>query len=84
MESFMKKVGSYEAKTHLSSLLDQVANGESFTITKHGLPVAQLVPAPGAIRPDVESVIAEIHEFRSKHSLEGVAIKDLINEGRKY
>ena len=40
----MAKVGAYEAKTHLPALLDQVAKGEQITITKHGVPVAQLVP----------------------------------------
>ncbi len=32
----MRIVGSYEAKTHLSRLLDEVAGGEEITITKHG------------------------------------------------
>ena len=44
----MKQLGAYEAKTHLSRLLDEVEKGESFAITKHGRPVALLVPAtPG-------------------------------------
>ncbi|MCF8527641.1 MAG: type II toxin-antitoxin system Phd/YefM family antitoxin [Candidatus Nanopelagicales bacterium] len=38
-------VGAFEAKTHLSSLLDRVEMGEEITITKHGRPVARLVPA---------------------------------------
>jgi prevent-host-death family protein len=37
-------VGAFEAKTHLSSLLDRVEMGEEITITKHGRPVARLVP----------------------------------------
>ena len=41
----MESVGSFEAKTHLPQLLERVANGEEFTITKHGKPVARLVPA---------------------------------------
>ena len=40
----MKTIGSFEAKTHLSSLLERVARGEEFTITRHGTPVALLVP----------------------------------------
>jgi len=45
----METVGSSEAKTHLPSLLARVAHGEKITITKHGVPVAMLVPvgAPG-------------------------------------
>ena len=40
----MESVGSFEAKTHLPQLLERVAKGEEFTITKHGKPVARLVP----------------------------------------
>jgi prevent-host-death family protein len=37
-------VGAFEAKTHLSRLLDDVANGETVYITKYGEKVAKLVP----------------------------------------
>lgn len=40
-------VGAYEAKTHLSELLEKVEAGEEITITKHGAPVAKLVPVKG-------------------------------------
>jgi len=41
----MEAVGAHEAKTHLPRLLDDVAAGKSVVITKHGVPVARLVPA---------------------------------------
>jgi len=37
-------VGLFDAKTHLFSLVERVAKGERITITKHGTPVAVLVP----------------------------------------
>ena len=37
-------VGAYDAKTHFSELLEWVATGEEITITRHGVPVARLVP----------------------------------------
>lgn len=40
----MGTIDSFEAKTHLPQLLERVARGEEFTITKHGKPVARLVP----------------------------------------
>lgn len=43
-EAVMREVGAFEAKTHLSSLLDDVAAGETVMITKRGSPVACLVP----------------------------------------
>ena len=40
----MAEVGAFEAKTHLPKLLERVQNGERFVITKHGHPIAELVP----------------------------------------
>ncbi len=37
-------VSAYDAKTHLPSLLERTARGERFVITRHGKPVAQLIP----------------------------------------
>ena len=37
-------VALYDAKTHLSSLVDRAAAGEEFVITKSGHPMARLVP----------------------------------------
>ena len=44
----MRTVGTFEAKTHLSTLLEQVERGEEFVITRHGRAVARLVPV-GAV-----------------------------------
>ncbi|MDZ4673064.1 MAG: type II toxin-antitoxin system Phd/YefM family antitoxin [Gemmatimonadota bacterium] len=43
----------HEAKTNLSKLLEQTANGEDVIIARAGVPVARLVPivAPTADRP---------------------------------
>ena len=79
----MKSVGSYEAKTHLPRLLDEVAAGETITITKHGVPVAMLVPARPE-RPDAAALAAEFKAFRDKHPLRGLRIRDLIDEGRRF
>jgi len=79
----MKEVGVYEAKTHLARLLDEVEGGETVTITRHGRPVANLVPVSERQRT-VEEAIRAIREFRRGHSLRGIKIKDLIEEGRRY
>lgn len=79
-------VGSYEAKTHLPQLLDRVEHGETIVITRHGKPVARLVPAtPAKARPDVRQAVADMLAFRDKHGpkLRGVKVKDLIEEGRR-
>jgi prevent-host-death family protein len=41
-------VNIHEAKTHLSRLLEQVANGERVVISKAGTPIADLVPHQAA------------------------------------
>ncbi len=76
-------LGAYEAKTHLSSLLDRVAQGEEFTITKHGVPVARLVPVGSRSRRDVREAIEAIRELRKGNRLGGLKIRDLIEEGRR-
>ena len=40
-------IGAFEAKAQLSRLLRAVENGEQFTITVRGKPVADLVPHRG-------------------------------------
>jgi prevent-host-death family protein len=77
----MKQVGVYDAKTHLPKLLDEVERGETVTITRHGRPVAKLVPVRE--QRSVQEAIDEIREFRKRHPLRGLRVKDLIEEGRR-
>jgi prevent-host-death family protein len=80
----VRTVGSYEAKTHLPRLLDEVAGGEEITITKHGVPVAVLVPPPEKKRRSTREVIEELREFRKGVRLgDDLTIRDLIEEGRR-
>jgi prevent-host-death family protein len=46
----MNTVTLYDAKTHLSSLVDRAAAGEEIVISKHGRPLAKLVPLRDAAR----------------------------------
>jgi len=78
----METVGAYEAKTHLPKLLKRVFKGERITITKHGVPVAELQPPKFLKKEDPKRIIAELREFRMQHRLSGLAIRDMIEEGR--
>lgn len=80
----MKSVGIYEAKTHLTRLIDEVERGNSITITRHGRPVARLVPEPPAERRSVKETIEALKEFRRGHPLGDVTIRELIDEGRRF
>ncbi len=80
----MSSIGSFEAKTHLPALLERVQKGEHITITKHGIPVAKLVPAAPGSRKKLRQVIDELKDFGRGRSLPaGVTVRDLINEGRR-
>ena len=79
----MQTVGAYEAKTHLSKLLERVLKGERITITKHGVPVAVLQPPDLEKKVDTKSVILELRKFRDKNRLNGISIRDMIEEGRR-
>jgi len=77
-------VGAYEAKTHLSELLEKVEAGEEITITKHGSPVAKLVPVKREASADERvAAIQRIQKLAMGLSLGGLKVKDLINEGRR-
>ena len=51
----MKEVAVYEAKTRLSEMLYEVEQGQQFTITRRGSPVAYLVAAKPAVQPVVDA-----------------------------
>jgi len=77
-------VGAYDAKTHFSELLEKVAAGEEITITRHGTPVARLVPVTKT--STIEQRRAAIEKWKKSSegiTLGGLKIRDLINEGRK-
>lgn len=80
----MQTVGAYEAKTHFGQLLDAVARGETITITKHGVPVALLVPPPESVHPDVDAMIDDWLEARKGITLgDDLTIREMIEEGRR-
>jgi prevent-host-death family protein len=77
-------VGAYEAKTHFSQLLERVAAGEEITITRHGAPVARLVPAqPISSLESRKEAILKMRELASRNRLGGLKVRDLMAEGRK-
>ena len=79
----MQTVGSYDAKTRLPQLLDEVARGETIVITKRGVPIAKLVPMTYERRKSKREAIEALKEYRrTAPSLGGLTIKELMEEGR--
>ena len=79
----MIKVGAYEAKTQLSALLDRVERGEEVRITRHGRPVARLVPDHEVDKRAIDKAIAELKGIREGARLDGLSWKELRDAGRR-
>ncbi len=79
----MKEIGAYKAKTHLAELLDEVLAGETITISRHGTPVAVIMPVPSRQKASPQDVITKLRRLRERARLDGLSLQDLIEEGRK-
>ena len=79
----MIEVGAFDAKTHLSSLLDKVTQGEEVLITRRGHPVARLIPAAQAEQAKIEDTIKRLRALRSVLKLGDTDWKELRDEGRR-
>jgi prevent-host-death family protein len=80
----MKTVGAFEAKTNFNKLLKQVSQGETVRITLRGVPVAKLVPSEECEPVDLKQIVREMREIRKGVCLQGITIRELIDEGRRY
>lgn len=79
------EIGTFEAKTHLSALLDRVAKGEKITITKHGSPAAMLVPVDESKRMLSHAEIVEgMRALRKRVKAGKMSVREMIREGRRF
>ncbi|MFM7312635.1 MAG: type II toxin-antitoxin system Phd/YefM family antitoxin [Cyanobium sp.] len=76
-------MGAFEAKTHLASLLDAVSDGEQITITRHGRPVARLVPPEGKPTARVSETVEQLRALCQGQTLAGLSVRQLRDEGRR-
>jgi prevent-host-death family protein len=79
----MRSVDAFEAKTHLAALLDAVSAGEQITITRHGRPVARLVPPAAEPLSSVAQTIERLRRFSKGQSLDGLSLAELRDQGRR-
>jgi prevent-host-death family protein len=80
----MRCVGAFEAKTHLPRLLNEVEQGATITITRHGRPVAKLIPADTPSAEDRHAAIEAMRSFHKEYqfTLGGLSVREMIDEGR--
>lgn len=79
----MTTVGAFEAKTQFSALLERVSRGEEIVITRHGRPVARLIPAVVGDRARVDQAIARLRALRAGSQLGELSWKELRDQGRR-
>ena len=81
----MQTIGAFEAKTHLSALLDRVTKGEKITITRHGVPAALLVPiGPAEQKLSHKEIVQGMRALRKRVKPGQMSVRDMVNEGRRY
>ena len=88
-QAAMKTIPAGSFKARCLAIMDEVkAKRETVVITKHGEPVAKLVPFEKPSRVELGELFRQMDEFRAKHplnrkSLEKISYRDLIDGGRK-
>ncbi len=60
----MREIPASEAKTHLPRLLGDVERGETIIITRHGRPIARLVPEDTRRQEEIAKVLADLDDLR--------------------
>jgi prevent-host-death family protein len=82
----MREIQASEAKTHLPQLLDEVERGETILITRHGRPIARLVPEADRRQAEVNQAIANLRAMRPS-KINKLSLKEILesrHEGHKY
>jgi prevent-host-death family protein len=81
----MREVQSSDAKARLPQLLDEVERGETIIITRHGRPIARIVPEVGNQAADTREAMDRIVAFRqTMPNLSLDVILSARHEGHKY
>ena len=81
----MREIAASDAETHLPQLLDAVERGESLVITRHGRPIARLIPVHDRRREGIADAISVIKGFQ--HQAPSITVEEVLStrdEGRRF
>lgn len=81
----MREIQASDAKAHLPQILDEVERGETVSITRHGRPIARIVPEADRRQEEVDRAIASIRGLRTR--IGKIPLDELLSarhEGHKY
>ena len=80
----MRKIQASDAKVHLPQLLDDVERGETLIVTRHGRPIARIVPEIDRRQEEIDKALASIRELRGRTGRITVGeVLSARDEGRK-
>ncbi len=79
----MKTIGTFKAKTHLSSILEQVKSGIPYLVTKRGKPIAMIVPYVDDSKKSIPEIFKQFKTIR-KMIGNRVDIREMIADDRKH
>ena len=85
LDCSLMKIGAFEAKNTFGNLLDRVQRGEEIVITRHGQPVARLVPhVPDIDQQEAEAALQRIRDRArtAGQELNWKSLKKLRDQGR--
>ena len=76
-------IAVFEAKSKLSALLDRACSGEEVVITRHGTPIARLVPMNAPTVPDRARAVRAVRALNKRLNIDaGVSLRKLVDAGR--
>lgn len=81
----MRQVQSSDAKTHLTQLLTEVERGETIVITRHGRPIARLVPELDQRAEAIRRTMDQIKALRA--TMPDISLNEILearHEGHRY
>ena len=78
------EIGIFEAKTHFSEVMEKVANGSDYIVTRRGKPVGKIVPIQQEPEMTREEVLEKFREFRKLYRGKpgSFNIREAIEDGR--
>ncbi len=81
----MREIQASDAKARLPQILDDVERGETVRITRHGRPIARIVPEPDRRRAEVDKAIESIKALRGRTGkITSHELLSARHEGHKY
>ena len=79
----MDRIGIYDARARLSELIERVQSGEEVVLTRHGEPVARLVPEKPRRKRSRTATVTRIRALAKRLNIHGVDVRKLIEEDRR-